>query len=111
MNPMKPNESEIAPMAQPKTLQELFARDGSWTQRWSARDSNGRACEPNASAARYCMRGGLLFLHGPDRIHPHEMKLRRALESRGEHRSYIAWNDHEGRTIEEIRELVKEANV
>lgn len=79
------------------TLQEFFARDDSWCQ-GKYKDSGGRRC----------LLGGLKFCYPGDKEF-HEKFL--AVVQHVPDLCASRWNDAPGRTIEDVRELVRKAGV
>lgn len=91
------------------TLQELFAKDGSWCQGTKARDENGEECYPGSRVAvSWCLMGACSKVF--DYREDGNAALRRMGEEVGPG-GVVEWNDAEGRTIDEVRELVKKLNL
>lgn len=94
-------------MSDPKTLQELFSKDGSWCQKLLAKDNKGKACAIQTPEAKsWCLIGGMYKVYGhntniSDKIHDGIMP----------EQSISIWNDNKKRTIEDVRALVKELNI
>lgn len=92
---------------EPKTLQELFSKDGSWTQGCIARDRNGQECsEDSTEAICWCLYGGTHKIYGYPMSSLIKENVRNILGI-----SIVKWNDEKERTIEDIRNLVKELNI
>lgn len=97
------------------TLQELFAASGRWTKLSLAEDVNGWPVEPeDESACRFCITGGALRIYPEAEKRLILWKLREAaaadLGMDGQY-SIATWNDMQGRTIKDVRRLVKMAGV
>ena len=91
------------------TLQELFARDGSWTQGALARDAAGEKCYPaDPEAVCWCLVGGVLKVDYANQQHIFDL-LSQA--TGGSLVLLSRWNDAPGRTIEDVRALAAKANV
>jgi hypothetical protein len=113
----------------PKTLQELYAREGTWTKGAYARLPNGEvAAADDKGACCFCLDGGLVHIYGDnteqycealEKVWQTIMKVFSApkfLQGLKEIDDYcwigtVRWNDRPERTIEDIRRVVKEANV
>lgn len=95
------------------TLQELFAKDGSWTQRAFARKNNGEVCVLDSEEAIcWCLAGGI------EKIYKYNdnnsiKKIRAIIADKLNIPKYsiLDWNDMDERTIDDIRNLVKELNI
>ncbi len=91
------------------TLQDLFSRDGSWTKREFARDKFGDRIYPGSDYATcFCIRGGIDRVCGDDFYKADKMlnKLLSMIDG-----PLTKWNDAPERTVEDVRDLVKKANV
>lgn len=88
------------------TLQQLFSRDGTWTQGALARDANGEKCYPaDPEAVCWCLVGAVLridFCGQSERLRKLESIIVCYVND---------WNDAPARTIEDVRALVAKANV
>ena len=95
------------------TLQELFAKDNSWTQGAGARRADGSACQAGApTATQWCLMGGLTYCYPLGAVPLWVWVRLNELATRGMHYSdLVAWNDAPGRTIDDVRTLVKTAGV
>jgi hypothetical protein len=101
------------------TLQELFAKDGSWCQGAYARDTDGNnltvsltyrgPIEIPKKAISWCLLGGLSLCYGvrSDAYYSARRKLEMVIGTT----RIPSWNDRIGRTINDVRNAVKEANV
>lgn len=109
-----------------KTLQELFADPSRWTQRVSARDSEGLcpALDPDdPRAVCWCLVGGARLVYSDGNLRTEiYRRLRSALPSSDrtdtnkwqlldDFNDLVSWNDNYMRTPEEILELVTKAGV
>lgn len=95
-------------MTKPKTLQELYARDWTWTQGAAARTLDGRAVNAsNPKACCFCLAGALAVIYSDEA----DIKVRAALRYRTHPLWLSEWNDDPGRTIDDVRKLVEEAGV
>lgn len=108
-------------MKKPTTLQQLFAIDDSWCQCAVAVDKTGnQICVFSEEVQRRCLFGGVVYVYGSKHrsggikcnsiTKDVDLKLNILAHRKG-FGNYIEYSEHTGRTIEEIREFVKEAGV
>lgn len=94
------------------TLQELFSAENSWTQRAFARDENNIPVnEHDSHAICWCLSGAVYKIYGGKEFnYTVSKKIFNLLKSRigG---PITTWNDNIKRTIEDVRNLVKELNI
>lgn len=98
-------------MDEPKTLQELFSKDDSWIQGSYCKfkyDEFGKI----VATISWCLSGGI------NRIYGHNNNLSQEIYNNCMQKlgyilwgSLAHWNDEPGRTIDDIRVLVKELNI
>lgn len=94
-------------MEQPKTLQELFSKDDSWLQSFDAQDQKGYYCNPNdPDVVRWCLYGGICKVYKGDDVKKISDKIKNKLML-----PIVFCNDTKERTIDHIRQLVKELNI
>ena len=90
------------------TIQQWFVKPGSWCQGAYARGPSGREVETDSRVAvSYCLAGAAMrcYPQAADRakVRAHLCKILRG--------TITPWNDAPGRTITEVRRLVKRAKV
>ena len=93
------------------TLQELFADKSKWTKHHFALDASGAKCDITADeAVCWCVMGALAKCY--INTSEHNKAIDRILKVlKGRHVYIAEWNDDPTTTIEDIRQVVKEANV
>ena len=94
-------------LAEPKTLQELYSKPNTWTQRATARNEKGKSCEID-NGIKFCLNGALSKVYRDDGM---QRTVAYYKISKFLGMGIIQWNDWPGRTIEEVRDLVKRVNV
>lgn len=95
------------------TVQELFRDERRWTKGAMARSISGNKCYPEDKLAEcFCLVGALRHCY-PDLVEYATMRqhVEYTLKSQGFHESIVAWNDRRDRTLKEVQELVKLADV
>lgn len=102
---------EIKPIAECKTLQELFADPARWTQLANSKTSEGQTCYVHSPQANcFCLAGGVM------RVYPEVTDLMRVFkllstEIAKDTCGIICWNDIPERTAQEVQALVKKLNI
>lgn len=101
----------------PRTVQELYSNPEKWTQHYLTRNSMGHDTGLCFSQAHcFCLMGAILYVYGNFTTVMREAE-NRLLDALGERYpsfrglSYVAWNDAPERTIQEVQEIVKIANI
>lgn len=98
-----------------RTLQELFAQDGIWTQGAYARNEKGDRRMPfQGDACQFCLLGAVNFVYYSDKKKCLQAQDRLTEMIQKDDEAFVSiqdWNDDPKRTIEEVRALVKEAGV
>lgn len=112
------------------TIQSLFRRPNRWTQGELARDANGDGTIPNwqhkfakdwTKPVCFCLSGAVDKCYGDAPWQTRKRVLRRIREAiacikgrrpnKWRNESIVGWNDVPGRTIQEIRAVVRAAGV
>jgi hypothetical protein len=89
-----------------RDMLELLTPDGRWTQGVEARDISGNEVNPwQKSAVCYCLAGAARRV-GEGGIAIDAMNLMAALRDVD---NIEQWNDHDGRTHEQVLEVIREA--
>jgi hypothetical protein len=92
------------------TLQELFGREASWIQFYYARDKDNNLVEPTSwKATKWSLYGAFQKCYNPYYVLEEHIRVYDQLTSSVG--SINLWNDDPARTIEDVRQLVKELNV
>lgn len=103
-------------------IQTLFRRTSAWTQNEMARDADGLDVDPrDPDATCFCLSGAIERCYGEATYRERgrvDQRIRRAIavEKGFDPRAWsivsiIGWNDTPGRTITEIRRVVRLAGV
>lgn len=102
--------------SKPTTLQELFTDERRWTKYTLGRNAAGAPLGVRAlnKATCFCLSGGFCFVYGFGKAAPEWARLKAAILRHGP-ASYgddvVQFNDHHKTTIEDIRAIVKEADI
>lgn len=102
---------EIKPLAECRTLQELYADPKRWTQGSYARTADGLKVWPfDDRASCFCLHGGVGKVYDTQPVEKgNEARMRLNNEiGRG---GVPSWNDDKSRTVEEVQALVKKLNI
>lgn len=99
----------MKPIAECRTLQELFEDPTRWTQNSFARNTAGESCYwPSAQARSFCFIGGLKRIYGEEYWQSSNMNAKlKALQDDIENTYFTWWNDLPGRKVEQIQAMVK----
>lgn len=97
------------------TVQELFSKDGVWCQENLALNAQDQPVEPqDPSAVKFCLIGAIYRCYDDDveKLFSYQDRVFEVIRSRcPDARSTTSWNDRAYRTIQEIREVAKEAGI
>lgn len=102
---------EIKPIAECKTLQELFADPARWTQLANSKNSEGQTCYVHSPQAHcFCLAGGTMRVYPlvEDRFRVFNLLTR---EITRDSSGVVGWNDDPRRTVEDVQALVKKLNI
>jgi len=99
--------NEIKPIAECKTLQELFADPKRWTQGAMAKDEQGKTTYICTNAAVcFCLAGGLSKVY-PDG----DARIVSVKKIRVEIGDMVDWNDDPKRSARDVQDLVAKLNI
>lgn len=107
---MPEDQPIIKPIAECKTLQELFADKTRWTKGAFAKSPEGFkvwACSDNATC--FCFAGGAARIYPDIRIR--QEIFNRVNDELGKISCIVDWNDEKIRTVEEVQELCRKLNI